>query len=45
MTKTMRLIKEYALLSDNMWLFQKLEEAELEVSIKATRDIAKILES
>jgi hypothetical protein len=44
MTKTMKLLKEYALLSDNIWLFHKLEEAELEVGIKATQDVAKILE-
>ena len=44
MSKTMKLLKDYAVLSDNTWLLMKLEIAELEVAIEATKDVVNILE-
>jgi hypothetical protein len=37
-------IKEYALLNDNVWLFKKLEAAELEIQIAAIQEVTGILE-
>lgn len=41
--KTMELLKEYALLNDNIWLFKKLEVAELEVQVAAITEVTNIL--
>jgi len=44
MSKTMRLLKDYAVCGGNTWLLLKLEQAELEVAIEATKDVVNILE-
>jgi hypothetical protein len=36
-------IKEYALLNDNVWLFKKLEIAELEIQIAAIEEVTETL--
>ena len=41
----MEIIKEYAILNDNVWLVRKLELAELEIEIKTMKAINKQLYS